>query len=196
MLQRNSTEFDLTLLSPPFCLCILPPAAAEVLQVDLTVSSSVRSSRTSYWPLCSGGRLSQETMWQLQGITVNLKKKEKKDSYLKNAQVNMTVQQYLIRLSQKESYTTYLTRLRSHPDLTPQPEMEILTELKPTRCWWFLGTNRTGMGLLSLLLYLLVELVFMLAFVCFLFFFFNWGGGGCSLRRTIYLHLFQGREQE
>lgn len=42
----------------------------------------------------------------------------------------MTFQQYLIRLSQKESHTTYLTRLRSHPDLTPHPEMEILTELK------------------------------------------------------------------
>ncbi len=41
----------------------------------------------------------------------------------------MTDQEYLIRLSQKESYTTYLIRLRSHRDLTPEPVMEILPEL-------------------------------------------------------------------
>lgn len=45
-------------------------------------------------------------MRQLQRITVN--SKEEKESYLKNAQVDMTFQEYLIRLALKESHTTYL----------------------------------------------------------------------------------------
>lgn len=57
-------------------------------------------------------------MRQLQRIAVN--SEEEKESYLKNAQVYMTFQEYLIRLALKESHTTYLIRLRSHRDLTPQ----------------------------------------------------------------------------
>lgn len=143
MLQRNSTESDLTLLSPPFCLCILPPAAGETLQVNLTVSSSVRSSRTSYWPLCSGGRLSQETMWQLQGITVNLKKKEKKgfkpeECTSRNDFSTIPHQ----TLSKGEPH--YIPHTAEKPSRLDASTRDGNSDWTKTRCWWFLGTNRTG----------------------------------------------------
>lgn len=166
-----------------------------MLQVNLTVSSSVCSSRTSYWPLCSGGRLSQEAMWQLQGITVNLKKKEKKgfkpeECTSRNDFSTIPHQ----TLSKGEPH--YIPHTAEKPSRLDASTRDGNSDWTKTRCWWFLGTNRTGMGLLSLHMYLLVELVFMLASVCFFLLYFGGGGVGGSLRRTIYLHLFQGREQE
>lgn len=112
-------------------------------------SSSVHSSHTSYWPLCSGGCLSQEAMWQLQGITVNFKRNRKgfvpeECTSLHDCFTNTSSDSL-----EKGSYTTYLIRLQSHRDLMPQ----ILPELKLTQtCWHTAGGfwgQRTGTGLLS-----------------------------------------------
>lgn len=65
---------------------------------------SAHSCQTSGLSALQGVSLSQET---LQGIDVNREKKEKKDSYLKNAQIYMIVQEYLISLSQKRRATLH-----------------------------------------------------------------------------------------
>lgn len=143
-------------------MCILPPAAATELNVVL-------------WPLWRAS-LSGSKCDNCKGITVNLKKKK---GFIPEecTQVYTTVQEYLIRLSQKESDTTYLIRLQSHEDLTPQTTLEIRPELRLTRTyrrhrWWFLGTNRSGMDLL-LSLSSCVHL-YNLFYACFLSFLFIW----------------------
>lgn len=66
---------------------------------------SAHSCQTSGPSALQGVPLSQET---LQGNDVNREKKEKKkDSYLKNAQIYVIVQEYLINLSQKRRATLH-----------------------------------------------------------------------------------------
>lgn len=119
---RESVENQLWVCwTPIFCLCVLPPAEAmEVAQMAL---QSTQSCQTSGLSALQGVSLSQET---LQGIDVNREKKEKKkDSYLKNAQIYMIVQELPHQsLSKKEeSDIAYLIRPRSQWDLTPRPEI-------------------------------------------------------------------------
>lgn len=100
----------------------------------------------------------------------------------------MTDQEYLISLSQKESYTTYLIGLRSHRDLTPQRTDTAGGDLGDTRNW-------DGFAI-SLLLYLVVELMLL----CLLLFFglLFLGGVGGNPRRVIYqlFFFFQGSGKE
>lgn len=116
-------------------------------------SSSAHGSQTSYWPLCSGGRLSQEAMWQLQGITVNLKKKKgfvpeeltsgHDCSRIPHQSLSKGELHYIPHTAVKPSRLDATTR-DGNPSWT-ETDMNVLTH-----CWWFLGTNRTRMGLLSL----------------------------------------------
>lgn len=78
------------------------------------------------------GCLSQEAMWKWHSITVNFKKRG-----VKPEERTWLIQEYLIRLSQKESHTAYLIWLQSHRDLTPQLVMEILPGLKLIRTYWY-----------------------------------------------------------
>lgn len=104
-------------------------------------------------------------------------------------------QEYLIRLSQKESYTTYLRRLQSHQDLTP-PNLWWKSNLNWHTLLVVSGDKRNCDGLsISLLLYLLVELVLcLLSFFFFSVFVLLWES--LSGKSDIYLHLFQGRGKE
>lgn len=89
-------------------------------------SASVHSSQTSHWPLCSGG-VSLRKQCDNRKETLLIKWDTKKRIHTwRMHKPAWLFQEYLIRLSEKESCTTYLIRLQSHPDLPPQ----ILPELK------------------------------------------------------------------
>lgn len=134
------------------CVSFLQPQPQSRMSIWRR-SSSMHSSQTSYWPLCSGGCLSQEAMWQLQGITVNLKKKKgfipeewtrlHDCSRIPHRSLSKGELHYIPHTAAKPSRLDATTR-DGNPTWT-ETDMNVLTH-----CWWFLGTNRTRMGLLSL----------------------------------------------
>ena len=138
-----------------FCLCILPPAAATELNVNLTASASMtHRTQTSYRPLCSGGRLSQEAMWQLQGITVNLKRKKKgfipeECTSLRDCFKNTSSDSLKRRVTLHTSYGCKAIKTW-HPNRWWKSYLNWNWHKCTDTLLVVLGANRTGMGLLSL----------------------------------------------
>lgn len=150
-------------------------------------------SLTTHWPLCSGGASLSLRKSNVTRNHCQFKEKQKRINTWRMHKPTWLFQEYLIRLSEAESDTTYLIRLRSHRDLTPRIPRELFwTHGHTAGGFW---GQRSGTGLISFLLYLLVDRV-----SCFLlllaFRYFLLGSSGC-LRRVIYLRfIFQQRRTE
>lgn len=100
------------------------------LQPQSWMSSWVASSSlTTHWPLCFGGggvSLRKSNVTTARNHCQFKETQKKRINTWRMHKPTWLFQKYLIRLSEKESDTTYLKRLWSHRDLTPR----ILRELK------------------------------------------------------------------
>lgn len=157
------------------------------------------SPQTSYWPLCPGRRLSQEAMWHLQGITVNLKRGKK--GFIPEECTSLhdcsRIPHQTLSKGELHYNTSYGCEAIETWRLNPWWKSYLnWTDVNVrTHCWWFLGTNRTGMDFLSLSFACRTCFMFVSVFFPF-FLFFGGGPSSCCLRRMIYLHFFQGRGKE
>lgn len=211
MIQSGSTESPLAPAAASCFELLVPPSfccSHRAGRQNPTASLSLRRSlRPGIDPTSLEGislSLSQEAMWQLQGITVKLKgrkNKRGKDSHLKNAQVYMTVSRIPHQTPSKgESHYIPHTaakpsRLDAPPPLT-RDWTRIWTEIDvkvPTHCWWFWGqTQRDGVAIFSQPVFTCITLMLPSSFSFFLSFFHS---SSCCLRRRIYLHHFQGKRK-